>query len=135
MSHRAASLAFVVVNAILLMGAGALALGELRNPATCPDLLGIPACYLVFGCATLTMGSRLLRNPVRIVVFLLGAGPAFGLALVASALQLMGGVQCPKGPGGVPLCYLSLALFGTLLALEAARYRGGGTCQAQHGQG
>ncbi len=126
MSHRAASIAFVVVNAILLLGAGALALGELRNPATCPDLLGVPVCFLVLGCAVLALVSRLLPDPARFVALILGAGPAFGLALVASALQLMGGVQCPKGPGGVPLCYLSLALFGTLLALEAARFRRGG---------
>lgn len=135
MNHRIASIAFVIVNATILLGAGALALGEARDPATCPDLLGAPACFLVLGCAVLTLGSRLLRDPARFVVLILGAGPAFGLALLAGALQMAGRIECPKGPGGGPLCYLSLAMFGTLLALEAARCGRGRRLRAKAGSG
>ncbi len=114
---------FLLVNAALLLGAGALALRELRDPSTCPDLAGIPACFIVLGCAAVSLASRALPDPARFRVLLFGAAPAVALAAVATVLQITGQSQCPKGPGGIPLCYPSLLLFGTLLALDFARVR------------
>jgi len=91
---------------------------ELTVGNVCPKLVGIPACYIIFACLVLVAVSHsgLLKDKAKL--YLIGAGTAWLIALSGSVGQLMGWMECPKTASGIPMCFLSLALFSSLLLLK-----------------
>lgn len=112
--HRATT----VVALIGLAGISGLVLTEIRQGGTCPLLLGVPACYFILACILMVVVSHFGFLRDRHLLFFAGAGAAWVVAIIASVLQGLGRVDCPKGFGDIPLCYVSLVLFSTLVVLK-----------------
>jgi len=107
MSHR---FLIAILSLFGLIAAGQLTAAELTTGNACPDLEGVPACYLVFGAYGLIFVSALMTGWFRHVLFLASWFPVFALALIASGFDLAAGPVCPRALGVVPQCFLSLAL-------------------------
>lgn len=106
----------------LIAGAGAVASLLLsyqhsHTGETCPLLGALPACYLVFVGYALVTASALLKKPAASFAFWLGWGPIAGLALTGTVLDIIQGDVCPRTDGGIPQCFISLAIAATLLVL------------------
>jgi len=90
---------------------------------TCPDLLGIPACFLVLAAYVAATGAAWFPASRRAtVVFYLGAGGALAIAIWFSTRQASGTASCPSFEG-LPMCFTSLVGSGTMLALDLIRRR------------
>jgi len=84
----------------------------------CPKLIGIPACYIIFGCFSLAIISHLEILKDRSRLFWLGVLPALAIASYGSLGELFGFASCPKTTGGIPMCYISFGIFGSLAFLK-----------------
>lgn len=93
-----------------LAGVLPVSVSEFDGSADCPRILSVPACYVVLAAYSLLLASvafpRLwnswsVATAVTIIVVLAAAG---------SALEITGHGTCPQTTGGIPKCYLSLAL-------------------------
>lgn len=125
----AGRLSQAVLGLLLLLGLAAglsLSWRQIQSGGACPILGGVvPACHIATGAYLLmTLGTAQLSLGRRglVSVLLFGAGwlGATGLAVLGSALEFSRGGICPQGPGGVPMCYLSLAacvVFGVLFVI------------------
>ena len=84
----------------------------------CPKLFGLPTCYLVL-VAFLLVFLALFINKIFFNRLLYGIGPGSGflIAVWFSGNQLFDIEQCPKLIG-LPLCYVSLLVFGVLICLK-----------------
>jgi len=95
----------------------------------CPSIGPVPACYLVLISYALMILSLIVnRNGGKHYLFAAGWGVAFIFAALGSALEFFtpGGGVCPSSSGGalqgtstggVPMCYVSLALLVIILIL------------------
>lgn len=113
--------------AVLLIGwygAGNLTFAEYFRSNICPKLLSVPACYVILGLVLLATTSQTGWLGDKHWLFFLATGMAASLALTGTIGQLSGVIECPKTSGGMPMCYLSLAMFGSLFLLKiiALRY-------------
>ncbi len=111
---------------ILLLGVTNLVIEEMTTGNACPLLLRVPACYIVLVCGLLVTISHFKILNDRHSLYFIGAGIAFLIALVASVLEISGFSLCPKTSNGIPMCYLSLLVFSSLLILKAfeIKYQG-----------
>jgi len=108
----------IVVFLIGIIGSGVLVYNELKSSEGCPILVGIPACYIIFACFLIPFTFHL--NSKKNAIYFLFTGLAFTIALIASVMQLLGKVECPKTDSGTPMCYYSLVLFTSLIGLKWA---------------
>lgn len=99
-----------------IFGAGSLVLTEIRTGDGCPKFGVVPACAVILICFILPLISHIC-NKWNLIYFLF-TGLATLIALVASVMQLMGNAECPKTNSGIPMCYLSLLIFTTLIILK-----------------
>lgn len=109
---------FVVAGLALigLLGVTPIAYRHATGIETCPMLGSVPACNVVLLGYLLAGVSVFLRIRVRTTLFLAGWFPVFGLAIMASGLEVLGTDVCPRGPYNIPTCYYSLALTTSLIA-------------------
>lgn len=61
-----------IVFAIGLLGAGDLALDEIRQSNICPKILGIPACYIILTCFVIPFLMHLFKGSNSIYFVLTG---------------------------------------------------------------
>ncbi len=113
--YRRAMLA--VAGAALILVAG-LMVSELRSPGTCPLLLGLPACYVVFVLylavpAAHFMPRQALADKVYWAAVLVG----LAIAVWFSANQLLGREECPLFLT-IPLCFGAAITWGVLIWLK-----------------
>jgi len=116
---QAKNIYFVLLALLLAFAtykAGALSLDQWKNPGACPSIGPVPACYLVLAGFSLALIGHLGKISK---VFLGGLGFPTALALFASIGEIFGFVECPKTEGGVPMCYISLALCSVCWVLWA----------------
>ncbi|MEP5254199.1 MAG: hypothetical protein ABJQ39_03995 [Winogradskyella arenosi] len=99
-----------------VFGAGTLVVEEFKTGEGCPKLLHIPICIVVLICFIVPLTAHLLKKGN--VLYFLFTGLAGSIALIASVMQFMGEAQCPKTASGTPMCYYSLLLFSSLMALK-----------------
>ncbi len=98
-----------------LWGGGRLSFDQYRTGKACP-ILGetVPACYVAFaGYVLIALGvflSLALGSSTGRYAFWTGTAIAGGLAAFATVLELIKGDVCPVAFGGVPMCYISLAM-------------------------
>lgn len=104
-----------------LYGAGQLSWANFQSPeGICPKLLGLPACYVILSCLLLAAGSHLLAyNPT----YWLATGFAASIAVVGTVGELSGTLSCPRTGSGTPMCFLSLAMFASLMVLKVLAVR------------
>ncbi len=102
---------------------GWLVLSELFREPTCPELLGVPACYLVLGGYLAALaGAWALETKIGNAAFLLGAGVVTAIGLWFSVNELTGALECPTFEG-LPMCFVSLFAGVSMLALDGLRRR------------
>jgi hypothetical protein len=102
---------------------GWLVLSELFREPTCPELIGVPACYVVLaGYLAALVGAWFPGTKRGDAVFLVGAGVVTAIGTWFSFLQLTGGAQCPTFEG-LPMCFVSLFAGASMLAVDQLRRR------------
>lgn len=101
-----------------------LSIGEIFAGPICPPIFGIPACYLLILFISAALISHLVRIGDRNILFFIGTGLSLALAVFASVSQIKGSIECPKFLAVVPMCYLSLILFSSLIFLKIDELRG-----------
>ncbi len=106
-----------------LVGVSGLAHEEFVEGGVCPEVLRVPACYIIFICFIFLILSHANLLKDKNLLFFAGAGVAEAIALSGSAGQLMGWLECPKTESGTPMCYLSLGLFTSLLVLKVLQLK------------
>jgi hypothetical protein len=100
-----------------------LVVSEVFLRPTCPDLLGIPACYAVLAAYGVATGAAWFpASHVATVLFYSGAGAALVIAIWLSSCELRATGSCPSFEG-LPMCFTSLLGSGTMLALDLIRRR------------
>ncbi|MEO9512196.1 MAG: hypothetical protein ABJN84_13455 [Flavobacteriaceae bacterium] len=99
-----------------IFGAGNLVLTEIRTGDGCPKFGVVPACAIILLCFILPFISHILKK--WNAIYFLFTGLAALIALIASVMQLLGNAECPKTDSGIPMCYLSLLIFITLITLK-----------------
>lgn len=98
---------------------------EISSGSVCPEVLGVPACYLVmFGYAAVVSGAW-KSEPTGVGAAFLGAALVAGVGGYLSVLELSGQEVCPRF-AGLPMCFVSAAAGVLLLAGLARRSTLGG---------
>lgn len=101
-----------------LYGTVGLVSKEMAKGNICPKIVGIPACYIILVSFLMVLGSHSTLLKDTYWGYFIGAGVAGAIAATGTTGQLMGTIECPKTATGIPMCYLSLAFFTTLLVLK-----------------
>ncbi len=99
-----------------LLGVAPIAYRNAMGVETCPMLGPVPACYVVLLGYVLTGTSVFVGVRFRTTVFVVGWISVFGLALMASGLEVLGNEVCPRGAFNIPTCFYSLALTTSLIS-------------------
>lgn len=99
-----------------IFGTGELVLTEIKTGDGCPKLGPIPACFFIFICFIIPFFLHVLKK--WHVVYFVFTGLAALIAFFASIMQITGNAECPKTDSGIPMCYLSLLIFTTLIILK-----------------
>ena len=97
-----------------------LVYNELKTPGFCPPYpgLGIPTCILVLVFFSLVLGSQFMKpGKLQAIAFQAGAIAGLATAIWFSVHQALGKAQCPE-LFSIPLCYVALATFLTLITLN-----------------
>jgi hypothetical protein len=112
----AARLVVAGLGLIGLLGVAPIAYRHVTGIETCPMLGPVPACNVVLLGYLLVAVSVFLRTGFRTPLFIAGWIPVFGLAVMASGLEVLGNDVCPRGAYNIPTCFYSLALTTSLIA-------------------
>jgi len=104
-----------------LLGAGNLAFNEFLQEGTCPKLGFVPACYIIFSCLIIPFGTHIFGKGK--IIYFLFTSIALVIAAYATVGQLLGKVQCPKTDDGFPMCFISLAIFTSLVVLKSVHLK------------
>ncbi|MEP2278601.1 hypothetical protein [Maribacter sp.] len=99
-----------------LFGAGSLVITEFTIGNGCPKFGAVPACLIILICFILPFVSHLFKK-WNLIYFIFTAIAAL-IALVASIMQLVDKAECPKTDSGIPMCYISLLIFTSLIILK-----------------
>ena len=111
------SISLFIIGLLLMVffGVGSLSYEEFTEHNICPKLIGIPACYIIFGCVFLIFTGHFIKSNA---LFFIAASIPFTIAIIASALQFFDKAQCPKTSSGIPMCYLSFLFFSLIIILK-----------------
>jgi len=82
----------------------------------CPKLIGIPACYIILMCFAIPFLVHIFKG--NSVYYFLGTGLAFTIAFYGTVMQVLNYVSCPKTSQNIPMCFISLGFFTTLIVLK-----------------
>ena len=94
-----------------LWGALRVSYTTLTGTAPCPDLAGLPICYLVaIGYLAMLAAQVLSPGKLKSRLFYPGWALVFLIAVLGTGSELAIGDVCPRSGSGMPLCYFSLAL-------------------------
>ena len=103
--------------AVGLYGALSVSYSTVTGSSPCPNVVGVPACFVVLAGYSLMLAAALLQPADKFkAVFLLGWLPVFLLAATGTVFELSNGNTCPKSDSGLALCYVSLS-FSVVVAL------------------
>ena len=84
----------------------------------CPKIFSIPACFILTPFIFSVLVSHLNLVNDKNILFFVGAGITFLIAIIASLSQTNGWAECPKLFDKIPMCYLSFLTFGTIITLK-----------------
>ncbi|CAM4102213.1 hypothetical protein [Zobellia nedashkovskayae] len=116
---KASTTLYWVINILFLIGlfgAGSLVISEFTTGDGCPKFGAVPACLIILICFILPFISHLLKK--WNLIYFLFTGIAALIALVASIMQFIGNAECPKTDSGIPMCYISLLIFTSLIIFK-----------------
>ncbi|MBT2160822.1 hypothetical protein [Zobellia barbeyronii] len=116
MSSKTISILITLVFSFGIYGAGGLVNKEYMLKQVCPQILGIPACYIIMACLIIPLIAHLFK--LSNYVYFIGTGIALTIATYGTISQLIGIADCPKTSNGIPMCYISFLIFLTLVVLK-----------------
>lgn len=96
---------------IWIFGSWSLALDEFSEWHICPTLLNIPACYIIFLCFIVLLVLFIFKKDIY---FYTVAFFPISVALYGTISQIFWNIECPKTESWIPMCFISLWLFGSL---------------------
>ena len=116
-----------LASAVLLFavyGAASLSYSDYKSIISCPEIAGIPACYLVFLFFVIGAVSHFIQHKLanKAVFFFIGV-PGL-LALYASIQELNVAHTCPQTDSGIPMCFISLGLCSVIVIFKALSLKG-----------
>lgn len=106
----------IFIFSIGLYGASGLVLKEYQLKQVCPQILSIPACYIIILCLFIPLIAHIFKFSNKI--YFAGTGIALIIASYGSITHFFGFTECPITNYGTPMCYLSFLLFLTLVILK-----------------
>lgn len=123
-----------VLMALILVGLVSAARVSLQNltGTACPQVIGIPICYVVLAAYALMFFAVIVKNNAcKHYFFCTGWGVSFVIALLGTLAEVFtGGGVCPTtggnagirgmSSGGIPMCFISLAMLVVILILFLA---------------
>lgn len=98
---------------VWIYGAWSLVYSDLSIWDICPELLWVPACFIILFFFVLLFLIQILNVNKKIFYVIISIPLA--IALYATIFQIIWSVECPKTEGWIPMCYISLFLFTWLL--------------------
>jgi len=99
-----------------VLSASSLVYNEYINNSVCPKILNIPACYIIMLCFVIPLIGHLLKWKNKI--YFIGTGVAFSIAFYGTIMQILEIIQCPKTSTKIPMCFISLSIFTSLIILK-----------------
>jgi quinol-cytochrome oxidoreductase complex cytochrome b subunit len=108
----------VILTLLILgtIGVAGLVIEEVQTGNGCPKIGMLPACFIILFCFLVPLVAQLKKK--WNMLYFLFTGLALIIAIIASVMQYLGHSECPKTDGGIPMCYLSFAIFSLLIALK-----------------
>ncbi len=106
----------IMVFSLSILGASNLVYNEFINNSICPKILNIPACYIIMLCFIIPLFGHILKWSNYL--YFIGTGLAFSIAFYGTIMQILEIIQCPKTSTGIPMCFISLSIFTTLIILK-----------------
>ena len=93
-----------------IFGSGSLAMSEYTKGNVCPKIFNIPACYLVLLFFLMGFLTHFSKSKLSLILFFTLISMLGILALAGAIGELTGSGKCPRTSGGMPMCYISLAI-------------------------
>jgi len=110
----------ILIAGFAIYGTFGLVMNEWRVGNICPEILGIPACYIVLVCFTIALIAHLLPSSKGKWIYFFFVGIVTLIASTGTIGELTGMAKCPRTAGGTPMCFISLAICLSLLASKIA---------------
>jgi hypothetical protein len=110
----------IIIAAFAINGTFGLVMNEWEIGNICPKIIGIPACYIVLVCFIVALISHIIRNSKATWVYFFFVGIVTLIALTGTIGELAGMTKCPRTAGGIPMCFISLAICLSLLFSKIA---------------
>jgi hypothetical protein len=82
----------------------------------CPKLIGIPACQIILLCFTIPFIAHIFKW--KSIYYFTPLLVAFCIALYGTTMQLLGPISCPTTENNIPMCFISLGIFTTLITIK-----------------
>lgn len=117
---RLLNLGIIVLAMIALLGFATISMREWNTGTVCPNIAGIPVCYLMTPFAILLIVSQLTQSTHSKLMFWVGLLVPWTISLGATLLHLNGLAECPKA-GTYPVCYIALSLLSTIILFNRIR--------------
>ena len=102
-----------------LYGALSVSYTTITGTDPCPDVQGLPVCFVVaVGYIMMVASLFMLNKAWKKWIFLSGWLVVFLIAVTGTLLEIMNGNTCPQSADGLPLCYVSLTFSILILVLN-----------------
>lgn len=102
-----------------LYGALSVSYTTITGTAPCPDVQGLPVCFVVaVGYLMMVTSQFMPYKEWGKWIFLSGGLVVFLIAVTGTLLEIINGNTCPQSDDGLPLCYVSLTLSILILVLS-----------------
>jgi hypothetical protein len=108
----------VLILLFAIFGSSGLVMDEWNQGHICPKILGIPACYIVLGCFIIALIAHFFPNGKWF--FFIFIGIVTTIASTGTIGEITETAKCPRTSGGIPMCFISLAICLSLLTLKIA---------------
>ncbi len=116
MINKILNILIIIIFSFGIYGASNLVYKEYTLKQVCPQILGIPACYIIMACLIIPFITHLFGFNHK--YYFIGTGLALTIATYGSIFQYFGISECPKTGGGIPMCYISFMIFFSLVLLK-----------------
>lgn len=102
-----------------LYGALSVSYTTITGTTPCPDVQGLPVCFVVtIGYVMMVASLFILNFGWKKRIFLSGWLVVFLIAVTGTLLEVINGNTCPQSADGLPLCYVSLTFSILILVLN-----------------
>ena len=110
----------ILIAGFAVYGSFSLSMNDWQIGNVCPKILGIPACYIVFGCFAMALITHFIPSSKSKWAFFFFIGIVTLIASTGTIGELTGTAKCPTTAGGTPMCFISLAICLSLLITKFA---------------